>query len=280
MDPNNYKIPPKKTINYSPKLKPKIQTSSLEFNSKTAMNHNKRLAKPATGHSQRSTITQPKITSKHQNSYAPKQLNAPVAEAIYTAPVKIKKKAKSGQIIKKATIVCIVIALITLLIVGGYIGIKKYQKSREIANSTVKAIASSTAPQINNPIVNSDFIVYGTKASSLFVTNKTDYQQDQNALAVKVVAKSSYINDKREITINQQKVASNFDTEPEGLKKIADSIGPNTSLSTSNGTSYIISDNATGITNIGKTLISVKASASLALAEWQQIFSDLEPIQI
>lgn len=279
MDQNNYKIPPKRIIDYSPRLKPKIQPTSKAINNKESVTNGK--YRSGAKIVQTRADVPPKTVSKSQNFHESRQPKTrPITETVYTAPVKVKKKHKSRRI-KKLIITFFVIILFGLLATGGYIGYKKYEESREIASNTVKAEANTNSETVgSNPILDADFIVYGTKENSLFTTNKTDYVHDSSAMVIKVTAKSSYPNDKREITISQQKVASNFSSKPEGLKQIADSMGPNTSLITTNGTSYIITGNATGIIFMGSTLITIRTSASLALAEWQQIFNDLEPIQI
>jgi hypothetical protein len=288
MDSSNYKLPKRKPIDYGPKVKPKSaipKPINLPVRSLKAI-HPKPIS-AVNGQSIKPPKSQSKPTPFNQpvQKLAPQQSPlGPKAEAVYFAPVKTKKKRKTKGIFKKALIVLLVITLLGLLAGGGYFGYKKYKESKK------PVVSSNTEPSndkngVNasvstNPILSADYIVYGTKQGSLFVTNKSEYTQDPNVASVIVVAKSSYPNDNREITINQQKVASNFSSDPQGLKKIADSIGPNTPLTTTNGTSYIITGNATGLTVIGATLISVRTSASLAIAEWQQIFNDLQPVQI
>ncbi len=290
MDSSNYKLPKRRPIDYGPKVKPKaIAYKPIaqpiypvnQINQKPNNTANRQPAKSLKPQSKPKPYNQPvqKLVPQEQSL-------DPKAEAVYVVPVKTKKKHKTKRIIKKVLIILLVMALLGLLAGGGYFGYKKYKESKKpVVSSNVestKAVnTSGNSSKSNvNPILDADYIVYGTKAGSLFVTNKADYTQDPNLASIKVVAKSTYPNDNREITINQQKVASNFSTDPQGLKKMADSIGPNTPLTTTNGTSYIITGNATGLTAIGATLVSVRTSASLAMAEWQQIFNDLQPVQI
>lgn len=306
MDPNNYKIPKKRTINYGPKLKPS-GSSRPPKNSQVAHNVAYQLdkpvepievpviSKPKPYIAPQKTVVEPKSqtdsmddlppsTKENVDQHKSNQDNTKWLTGD-TKPKRRFKKPKKLLFLMKT--VLIIVFVICLLGAMGYIGYKAYKANQnevstsnstqqpKTLNGTVKSSVSS-----KDPIINADFIVYGIKTGSLFKVNRADYAQDPNVSAIIATAKSTYPNDKRQITINQQKVASTFASDPEGLKKMADGIGPNTTVTGNNGTSYIVTGNSTGIIAIGSTLISIRSSVSLAMLEWQQLFNDLEPLKI
>jgi hypothetical protein len=295
MDTSNFKIPQKRTINYRP---PKAIVNK-QFNQsnkpKAATQENYHLSLPPKLEYKPKPVARPvgpnlsaKTIQKNEsnNSVVGIKTNNKPNKAVETdtnvsrnnlhsKPQNDKKHYK-----KLITTSLIIIVTIILIAIGAYFIYEKIRSKPQPEANSNSSQTSSNYKKTTNPVLAADYIVYGIKPNSLFTTDKNSYQQESNAPIIKTVAKSTYPNDKRELTISQQKVDATFSTDPEGLKKMADSIGPNTTLTTNKGTSYIITGNATGIVAIGATLISVRTSASLALLEWQQFFNDLEPVQI
>jgi len=289
MDPSKYKIPKRRPIDYGPKVRGATPQS--------------RPIRPIQRPLKPTPAPATPIYSAQQPS-RPVATNIPTAAPVKSSPMdpiqrlrpsykpassaipgqgsatKPKKRRKSRKRTKVVLICIVAIAILGALASGGYYYYThKYKPAHTVVQNT-QNINTTDVLGSQDPILNADFIVYGIKEGSLFVTSRSDYVKAPEAPVLNVIAKASVSTDNRQVVISQQKVATNFATDPNGLKKMVDGIGTNTPIKTKAGTSYIITGNATGLTAIGTTLINIRSTASLAVNDWQQLFDSLEPLTI
>lgn len=135
------------------------------------------------------------------------------------------------------------------------------------------------AEAITGKAINSaDFIVFGLNKESAFSASVDDFRYEAQNASIIVEARSLAKGDDRLITISEQKVPSNFETDPYGLKNLLNSIGEVYKVSSKYGVSYIVKSGATAFAVRGETLIFIRTTASLTTEEWIRVFDNLQPI--
>jgi hypothetical protein len=176
-------------------------------------------------------------------------------------------KSRKAILISGVSVIVVLLVVVSLVIFNN-----------DGAKSSTSQSQSQNEVSSNSAVASADFIVFGPKTGSTFTATRADYSRDPSTGSITVEAKSSEDGDARRITISEQKVPSNFETDPYGLKNLLVSVGKTYKVATKNSTSYIVEAYSTALTVRGETLLFVRTTEALTTQEWVDLFDSLQPI--
>jgi hypothetical protein len=183
-----------------------------------------------------------------------------------------------GRLYKNRKIITYFAIGLAVIILAGIIYLVVLKKDNTSSQDKTASNSQQQAPAVNGVVAGANFIVFGPKTGSTFSATRADYSGDPTTGAISVEAKSTLPSDNRRITISEQKVPSNFEADPYGLKNLLVSVGKTYKVSTQNGTSYIVEAYTTALTVRGETLIFIRTTEALTSQEWIAVFDSLQPV--